>query len=449
MPSALMCLLLEALSGQDMKSGAALHLTYKSVFLFACYFQHSHSQHRRSTGFLARTPRRPGNSGLVRPSRCSSSFLTQARADGARMVLIHLLLLAQTYAHFTNNYIEALALSEECKAINAVLHRNSEYGIVDESSVRPWTLHQKTYAVIEEAQPLCSDADELLASLQRGTRLNTGGNHSDLEMEEASLTWFSPNTCSFRWYSKEEVCQILGRFSHVHLVGDSLMRHVGQAFFMLLRDDYKYGALPIQLGNSEVYDNCRCDGQFSEHPLCRVRGMSFTDQRQYGVCSSTHVQPFALTYSGGSPTLESVAACSKDVRPSFMLVSGGGHHKSDATQTIQQLVEPTMSVVKEAMLACPNVTFHVAWMGLGAQSRLLDDRYPHQRREVITIVNNDLAQYWQEQYNVKTFDVWNLTKNAPTSDGVHYLTDVNLVKALYVLNYMDQITTVSHTQPEL
>jgi len=35
------------------------------------------------------------------------------------------------------------------------------------------------------------------------------------------------------------------------------------------------------------------------------------------------------------------------------------------------------------------------------------------------------------------FDFFGLTRNAQSSDGVHHLTDVNLVKAQYVLSWLD------------
>ena len=375
---------------------------------------------------------------LVGPVPWMSSSATEERADWAWRMLVQLMLLGHIQAHLALKLEKVLALSNDCKYINVVVPRGD--GVhTDGKAVRPWSLHPGSYANLEEAQPFCWEVDDLLASLQLGIRTHAQGDLSDLEMEKTSLTSFLPNTCSFKWYSSEEICQILSRFSQVRLLGDSFLRHVGQALFMLLRDDYKYGGLPLLLGNPRVYDSCRCDGQFSEHALCRfVEGMSFTDHRQYGVCPGTPVQPFAVTYTHSEHyTLElNQSACAEDSRPIFILISGGSHYKHDATQTVQEVVEPVMAQVREARLACPHMTIHVAWMGMGAQSRSLDDRYPHQRREWTASFNDEIAQYWLEKHNVKTFDVWNLTKNAPTSDGYHHLSDVNIVKALYVLNYM-------------
>lgn len=54
---------------------------------------------------------------------------------------------------------------------------------------------------------------------------------------------FMPRDCDMRWYATEEVCDILGRFEKVIVVGDSMMRHVVGAMNVLLRKDLGYGAV--------------------------------------------------------------------------------------------------------------------------------------------------------------------------------------------------------------
>lgn len=46
-----------------------------------------------------------------------------------------------------------------------------------------------------------------------------------------------------RWFSTEEVCEILGRFSKVIIVGDSMMRHIIGSLNVLMRKDLGYGAV--------------------------------------------------------------------------------------------------------------------------------------------------------------------------------------------------------------
>lgn len=46
-----------------------------------------------------------------------------------------------------------------------------------------------------------------------------------------------------RWFTTDEVCDILSRFHKVIFVGDSMMRHVIGAINVLLREDLGYGAV--------------------------------------------------------------------------------------------------------------------------------------------------------------------------------------------------------------
>lgn len=45
-----------------------------------------------------------------------------------------------------------------------------------------------------------------------------------------------------RWFSTAEVCRILGKFDHVYILGDSMMRQLVQALNILLREDLLGGA---------------------------------------------------------------------------------------------------------------------------------------------------------------------------------------------------------------
>lgn len=46
-----------------------------------------------------------------------------------------------------------------------------------------------------------------------------------------------------RWFSTEEICEILSRFEKVIIIGDSMMRHVVGSINVLVRKDLGYGAV--------------------------------------------------------------------------------------------------------------------------------------------------------------------------------------------------------------
>lgn len=54
---------------------------------------------------------------------------------------------------------------------------------------------------------------------------------------------YMPRGCDMRWFSTEEICEILGRFEKVIIIGDSMMRHIIGSINVLIRKDIGYGAV--------------------------------------------------------------------------------------------------------------------------------------------------------------------------------------------------------------
>lgn len=78
--------------------------------------------------------------------------------------------------------------------------------------------------------PLCHDRASMLTAMAAGGRI---GNDAP----------YMPRGCDMRWFTSEEVCEILGRFDRVVLIGDSMLRHVMGSINILIRKDIGYGAV--------------------------------------------------------------------------------------------------------------------------------------------------------------------------------------------------------------
>lgn len=78
--------------------------------------------------------------------------------------------------------------------------------------------------------PLCVDRRSLLTAMSSGGRIG----------QDAP---YMPRGCDMRWFTTEEVCEILSRFQKVIIVGDSMMRHVIGSLNVLMRKDLGYGAV--------------------------------------------------------------------------------------------------------------------------------------------------------------------------------------------------------------
>ena len=229
--------------------------------------------------------------------------------------------------------------------------------------------------------------------------------------------------------------------------GDSLTRHMTQALFMLLTDDLRYGALPRFSGHRQpMFDHCQCDGQFSEHLVCRDYNQQsmyqLNDPRAYGVCTrqlqSTTSPLFAFTWSDSIWSL-GADFCFADPRPRLVLLQGGAHFGSKP-ERFRGFLDEQMARIVNVSLACPHrLVWHAVWLGQSAQRRQLDKQYIWQTRENARSFNAEVAVHMLSKYGVRMLDTWNVTVEAASSDGFHWLSDVNLVKAMAVVHYMQDV----------
>ena len=146
-------------------------------------------------------------------------------------------------------------------------------------------------------------------------------------------------TCQVPWMSNEEICSVLDQYSIVFWSGDSLMRHMTQALYILLRQDLQYGGYPTVpvAGEPVSHKSCSCDGQYSESTLCRTykQEFSFTDMTsQLGVCPQLkdkfHKTEFVAEIESNKHSVPSsnmyirppALTCVNDSRPFFFFIEG-------------------------------------------------------------------------------------------------------------------------------
>lgn len=102
-------------------------------------------------------------------------------------------------------------------------------------------------------EPLCPDMESVLQAMSWGGRPGFDAP-------------YIPHGCDMRFYTSAEMCEILGRFSGVVLMGDSIVRHITNAFWILMRGDMGYGAIrswDIYKKNHEK-EECACRNQFAD-----------------------------------------------------------------------------------------------------------------------------------------------------------------------------------------
>jgi len=267
-----------------------------------------------------------------------------------------------------------------------------------------------------------------------------GVRNATSEEKELHPSYFVPYQCDIPAMTPFQICETLSQFSHIFNIGDSLSRHLHQGIFIGMRNDYISGG--IFSTSIPTYEHCKCDGQFSEHPICRKNDGLFhhvESSHQLGVCA--HQKPFAISYSTSSPPIErSNCQSSDDSSPDVLLVQGGLHFGLDSSRTIEAFVslfedQQWIECVKRGKAL-------VIWTTIVAQSRKLDHAYPDQCREQAEVFNREMEAYFSSiEMNVTVIDFWNLTRDAQTSDGLHFLLEVNMLKTFYVLQVLETIAT--------
>lgn len=333
-----------------------------------------------------------------------------------------------------------------CGHSNSVLSRGDQYG-VDLVEDRIWSLRKDTFQ--QKNLVACSSLDRLLDAVKNGKRywddeqclcINEGRSFDRSLQCQLLPSYFLPQGCDIPYLADEDACNILNQFSHVVIHGDSLGRHTAQALMMMLTQDLVLGSFPRATHkNVDLLDRCRCDGQFSEHQLCRAYDQEHlmpNDLRDYGVC--THLAANAVKlYHGLSHTLDEVelSLCSDDSRPILIILNGGTHYQSSAQRTIEEFIDVIYHKLRVIQKSCEwPLRFKFIWTGLNAQSRSLDDFYPAQTRENAQQFNEIVDKYVSSTFGMIPINFFNLTKDAAASDGYHYLSDVNLYKANAILH---------------
>jgi hypothetical protein len=299
---------------------------------------------------------------------------------------------------------------------------------------------------------ICHSVNDIMHAIAAGGRhwINmTHENLSSLEKEKLP-SYFVPATCNLPAFTAPQLCDIMDEYSYVITIGDSLTRHLRQAFFMAMLDNHIDGGMVIPDGsvNQDQFYSCRCDGQFSENLSCRSLGGLFgnlVNPREYHVCSHLPIDTDRFQFSQGwnDAVFETlckqgdIASNNNNTFRGILLVLQGGLHYggSNPVEYVNKSLAPFFQ--QPGFQTCSQIkgAVNVIWTTYASQSRTLDDKYPHQSREKASDFNDYVISYLQQQpFPVTLLDQHNLTMDAQTSDGVHYLSDVNLLKVYLILH---------------
>eukprot|EP01036_Dinobryon_divergens_P028112 gene28112-37007_t len=267
---------------------------------------------------------------------------------------------------------------------------------------------------------------------------------------------YSNRSCIIPWLSPAGVCQVMQMYSHIRWWGDSLTRHTVQGLFMTLSGNFRYGGFPnVPELNSNIYSRCNCDGQFSESTMCRDFGTEklviSDDARKLGFCSYTkNFSPFSFIWFSSLPdgTLKTDTSflCTNDLKPKFLYLQGGAHFATNPETFLYLLVLPIFESINRTVTSCPyniSSTIRIAMSGVNICDKSVSAKYPTQSDANSIRFTRRLVELLREKYPlvpVVVIDFLSVTAEAiadgRTSDGYHFLSDINLIKAMTILNVM-------------
>ncbi|KAH7037237.1 uncharacterized protein B0I36DRAFT_345385 [Microdochium trichocladiopsis] len=249
----------------------------------------------------------------------------------------------------------------------------------------------------------CQDRQSLLRALSSGGRIG----------KDAP---YLPRGCGYLWYSTQEICEILDRFSQVVLVGDSMLRHVIGAINILIREDLGYGGVTDWNFNSvERYD---------------IRGWA--------------ISVAIVRYPIPDVELDRLRAALKTPvhRPRAFILGHGlwnnlNHEESLAwLDTVLETVLPSLG--RNGAKAGRDSENH--WPVLLMTPNAAGERKPDQwlvsqGNKALVLFEERMAAEAAKR-RIDHLGTWNMSIQASLYDGVHMDMRGNLVKAMMLLNWL-------------
>lgn len=348
---------------------------------------------------------------------------------------------------YRENYLTMYKKSSEfCRknGSNIVYNRHDNINLMDLPIYRSWSFHDQSYDVVNAADeylPFCSSIESLLRSAELGYRKSfrigcKKGSESSCTPETRYV--FRSTGCTYKWYKQEELCEISSRFAWIGLHGDSVSRQVSQGYYMLMTDDLIYGALPKLMypKKPEMWDNCRCDGQFSESLLCRGDGKKFNikNSHGYGLCSA--YPSFAFDY------FDVIDPCFNDTRPRFLMLHFGMHENFEFNEAKDSIKE-IMKKQEDLRNSCPTkYDIYYVWASEYPHHPKLDILYPLQATPRAKDFSRRMYNYIKTLPPESNFYFMNVTSigiNGATSDGYHPLSETHAIQVMHLMNMMDML----------
>jgi len=311
----------------------------------------------------------------------------------------------------------------------------------------------------------CLTVEKALTAIKHGIRVWSPNHLEDVSKDNKKLasaqrqaipSTFIPAECDLLAMSPQDMCNTINKFSTVALTGDSLSRHVRSGLLTGLSNDLVGGNI---VDDKEEGAVCRCDGAYSEFYKCR--GPVWSDENgvrdiipyHVGLCPHLDTKDqVTVQWREWVDLTEYECKAEDSEKPYLLILNGGLHYNVDAKETYTKFIKKKLQNVKNCVDSGREV--YVIWNSMSLQAQVMDQWYFRQSMKIVIEFNEEMETILSQNgvHGVALVDWTSFTKEAQTSDGVHYLGQVNYFKAqylIYIANLMQkEKMTVRLTGPD-
>ncbi|KAK6085318.1 hypothetical protein SCUP234_02866 [Seiridium cupressi] len=236
---------------------------------------------------------------------------------------------------------------------------------------------------------------------------------------------YTSRGCDMIWYTTEEVCVILGRFSQILLVGDSMLRHIIGAINILIREDLGYGAV-----TDWNFNQAERSVKYHTQPYETIPQQRFTN------CFGKLVEQinrFPIPNDELMRLRASVHASQMEgsSKPSAFILGHGLWNNLEIEASIHWLDSVLSVINREADFQAPTLLVTPNAAGKDKPDRWLMT----QGNEALVRFEEVMADAAIEQ-GIDHLGTWNMSIQATLYDGVHLDMRGNLLKAMMVVNWL-------------
>ncbi|KAL2065956.1 hypothetical protein VTL71DRAFT_3626 [Oculimacula yallundae] len=277
--------------------------------------------------------------------------------------------------------------------------------------------------------PLCHDQTSMLTAMSSGGRIG----------HDAP---YMPRGCDMRWFTTDEICEILGRFDKVVLVGDSMLRHIIGSMNILIRKDLGYGAVTDWNFSLQERKECFCNEQF-DVKACSVQGIYKTkdvmahDPESVACTNLINViMEEIVKHPVPKDEIDRLQAdIERQSKKPIAVILGHGLWSSLDVQSSVNWLDSVLNAIRD--------TLGQDWTGLFITPNAAGKEKPDDW--IVTQGNKALMLYEEamgilaHNRGIAHLGTWNMSIQSNKYDGVHLDMRGNLVKAMMVMNWLNLV----------